>query len=195
MNNFIVAATSLMNYLYSQGIVQNISRLWVGVFWPFTTFEKGSLAWHSESWNNIGHWCQSHLCPSKSREIFSRTEGAQHYKDIQSKMYLIGILQLPAAQKLQKSWNISKSIKSVSPGNVHLKLQGKRFPYHCTVNLLWSVGVLRDSIYILMPQASWAVWGEKSYLAPVMSRKEKKAATVPRDCFVFNNFRLSNNAF
>lgn len=45
---------------------------------------------------------------------------------------------------------------------------------------------------MLMLQAVWE--REKSYLAPVMSRKKKKAATVPTDCFVFNNFRLSNNA-
>lgn len=52
---------------------------------------------------------------------------------------------------------------------------------------------MRDLIYILMLRALWE--GEKSYLAPVMSRKEKKAATVPTDSFVFNNFRLSNKAF
>lgn len=52
--------------------------------------------------------------------------------------------------------------------------------------------MLRDFIYMLMLQAVWE--REKSYLAPVMSRKKKKAATVPTDCFVFNNFRLSNNA-
>lgn len=57
--------------------------------------------------------------------------------------------------------------------------------------------MLTDLIYILMLQAGCGggCVGEKSYLAPVMSRKEKKAATVPMDCFVFNNFRLSNNTF
>lgn len=35
--------------------------------------------------------------------------------------------------------------------------------------------------------------GGKSYL--IMSTKEKAAATVPMVCFVFNNRRLSNNAF
>lgn len=34
MNSFILAATSLLNYLYSQGIVQDISRLWVEVSDP-----------------------------------------------------------------------------------------------------------------------------------------------------------------
>lgn len=56
--------------------------------------------------------------------------------------------------------------------------------------------MLRGLISILMLQAGGVcVCREKSHLAPVMSRKGKKAATVPVDCFVFNNFRLSNNAF
>lgn len=34
----------------------------------------------------------------------------------------------------------------------------------------------------------------KELLSTSNEQKKKKAATVPTDCFVFNNFRLSNNA-
>lgn len=130
---------------------------------PFTALEKGGLAWHAGSCNNIGHGSQPHLCPSKSRETFSRAEGAQCTKIIQSRMNLIAIFQLPAVQKVgKKNPEIfaSQLKKFLLETYTSLKLQGERFPCYFTINLVWSAGVPRDLIYIVMLPAEWGLWGE-----------------------------------
>lgn len=96
MNSFTsAAAASLLNHIYGQGILQDTASLW------FLTLHSFWQVWPTESCNT-GHWPQCHLCPSKPPEILPRAEAAGHWKDVQSRINLIGMLQLPAVQGFAK---------------------------------------------------------------------------------------------